>query len=227
MRLRPATEKTLLEQARCPPGLSSCPVGHEPLVDTIADMDWAEVLEKRLKDLREWKLGLEHPELPVWPEDPLCTALWIWRSDPDEQRRAIVARRLRYRIECLENEEERESLLVAFRLHPDADYQRQEDLKSRREILEQKRHYGGYRTIQRREDGGIRQIAADLARGMGDPIPFFGRNSARFLIVGGRPMGVWRAWLAAALVFLLVFGIGFWVGAAWFARNAEGYHGFF
>lgn len=185
---------------------------------TLARMDWAETIEKRLKDLREWKLGLEHPDLPVWAEDPLCIAFGIWRSDPQEERREIIARRLRYRIEGLKNEEEREALLVIFQLHPDPEYRQKEKLEDRRKLLEGKKHYGGERTIKRRENDGIKRIADSLACNMVDPLLPFGRRNRRnrknqkFYIVGGRPMAKWMAWMIVIVWTLAIAAIGFWAG---------------
>ncbi|MEV6871471.1 hypothetical protein [Amycolatopsis sp. NPDC051128] len=178
-------------------------------------MDWAETIEKRLKDLREWKLGLEHPELPVWAEDPLCIAFGIWRSDPQEERRRAVARRLRYQIEQLENEEEREALLVIFLLHRDPDYSKAMKLEDRRKMLEDKKHYGGDRTIKRRENDGISRIASKLARSMVDSSLVFGRRKLKdrkFYIVDGRPMARWMAWMVVIVWTVMVAGAGFAAG---------------
>ena len=169
-------------------------------------MERAEVLARRLKELRT-DVGLDALDLPLLPDDPLCAAFWIWKGDPPEKRRELLIGRLRYRIEQLEDEEEREALLVAFRLHPDPDYHKDgQKLKDRRETLEKKMGYT-YRTLQRREDTAIERIANGLVADLADPLPFFGRRITNVYLIFGRPMAKWRARIIVAVFSLLALGV--------------------
>lgn len=185
-------------------------------------MERADVLANRLKELRTG-LGLDAPDLPVLPDDPLCTAFWIWKGDSPEQRRELLVGRLRYRIEQLEDDDERAALAVAYRLHPDY----QQDTVDARRVRFAAASGCAKMTIQRREEKGIRRIATELVLDLADPVQFFGRKNTNVYIVFGRPMAKWRAWSVVLALTLMALAVGFFAGMAWFAYITTGYRGWF
>lgn len=171
-------------------------------------VDRTKVLMKRLIELRAG-LGLDEPDLPVLPEDPLCAAFWIWKGNPPEKRRELLIGRLRYRIEQLEDERVRAAVVVAYRLHPD--YQQEGNLDRRKAYAKKLRVSA--ETVRRDEEKGFQRIANDLVNDLADdPIFLFGRKTKNVYMPFNRPMAKCTAWILVIGTVLFIAAIGFATG---------------
>ncbi|MGA5426629.1 hypothetical protein ACPCVL_07495 [Streptomyces koyangensis] len=185
-------------------------------------MERADILAKRLKELRIG-MGWFEP-FPLLPDDPLCVALHVYKGHPAARREDEFKGRLKYRIDQLDNEPEREALLVAYNLHPG--YKKSADGKDldldRRRIRYAQALGREKKTIIRREDSAIDKLAQELALEPAAPPLVFGRRFTRkphnVYLIGGRPMAKSHARLfGCALAFVafivLVMAI-IYIGAA-------------
>ncbi|NUL28420.1 hypothetical protein HRW09_02310 [Streptomyces lunaelactis] len=186
-------------------------------------MERAVILANRLKELREGRGWFE--PFPLLPDDPLCVALWVHKRLPADRREDEFKGRLKYLIDNLDDETEREALLVAYNLHPD--YKKGPSgsdliLNARRKRYAEKLGLKDDRTVRRREDSAIEKLAQKLALEPAAPPLVFGKRFTRkphnVYLFGGRPMAKSHARLfGAALaltVLVVVLGVIIYIGAA-------------
>ncbi|GLZ30649.1 hypothetical protein Lesp02_28380 [Lentzea sp. NBRC 105346] len=173
-------------------------------------MERAEILAKRLKALRVG-LGLDEPVLALAPDDPLCTAMRLPERLSATERKEALRESLTEGIGTLEDEQEREALSVAYRLHPG---HQERKLELRRASLAER--YGrNVKTVERYENAGIDRLAQKLARPITTEIfpPFVWRKTENVYVIRGTPIPKWYVHVAVPLLLVILLVCAFFLGA--------------
>lgn len=124
------------------------------------DMDRVVDIYKQLKAIREGA-GIADPKLPDRARRELREALQIGSGVTDGELRELLEARLLPFINDVRDEQERDAILVSYRLHPDY---RQETTTARREALSKQWNFSSDAIRKHREDKALLAIATRLAQ---------------------------------------------------------------